>query len=240
MIKKSLMLLLLLSVTLFAQNNFSPLQTKIVALQDDYLLIEDIPDVQIGTTGIVLHSFDATHKTIITTVVVSKKSEGKIFLKPIPFKDIQQEVLPSYDIAPKVGDVVILNFLYTRAMAITPNEKVYHFITKHYPKFEWLHPDIFAANLAASYTPKPTKETFQSLCLEENIGVLLFAIEDKATFVDCKTFAPLKRVDIPKIEQIQTPFYSRIDNIKGRVFGLLGGKGIKDYNSYYHKMLGKQ
>ncbi len=230
-------LLILLSVTLLAQSDFSPYKTEILSVEKHTVTVKSRSNISLGATGVIIQSFDKTHKTIIANVEVIKKSSDTLQLKVTPFDAIPQKALPTYDIAPKVGDEVVLNFLYTRAMAIVPDEETYKTVTKSYDSFTWLHPDIFAAKLAKSYNPTPTKETFQEECIAHNVGLLLFSIKGKGHFVDCKSFATLSTISLPVASSVKSPFYSRLAAIKGRIFGLFGGKGVKDYDAFYTKLL---
>jgi len=237
MIKKVTTLLLLLNMMLFAEVNFAPLPTKVEAVQKDMIVVSTSSGVQIGTSGVVMHTFDETHKTVIASVEVVKKEGTKLYLKLLPFKYAPQETLPSYHIAPKVGDEVILNFLYNRALAIVPDADTYATVTKSYDNFEWVHPDIFAAKLSKSYNPTPSKETFQEMCTEQNIGLLLIYAQGQGNFVDCQSFKTIHTIPLPVASSIKAPFFNRLDPIKGRIFGLFGGKGVKDYDSFYTKLL---
>lgn len=230
-------LLALLSVTLFAQTNFSPIKTTILALGKNSVIVKNSTNIAIGATGVIMQSFEEGHKTIIANAEVIKKEGDSLTLKVSRFDAIPQQALPNYDIAPKVGDEVILNFLYTRAMAVVPDAQTYKLITKSYDSLVWIHPDIFATELAKSYNPTPTKETFQKECIAQNVGLLLFAIKGKGHFVDCKSFATLNTIELPVATSEKSPFYSRLEAIKGRIFGLFGGKGIADYDTYYTKLL---
>lgn len=237
MIKQLTTLLILLSSSLFAQTNFNPYHANITAVDKNIVTIPEASEIALGTTGVVMQSFDKNHKTIIAAVSVIKKEGGKIFLQLSKFDALSQEVLPTYSIRPKVGDEVILNFLYNRALAITPDATIYSIVTKSYNAFDWLHPDIFAASLATAYNPTPTKETFQATCKEQNIGLLLFAIKDRGYFVDCNSFQTINSIPLPIAATAKSPFYNRLEKIKGRLFGLFGGKGVKDYNAFYTNLL---
>ncbi len=237
MIKNVTTLLILLSVTLLAQINLTPLHTKVKAIQDNMLVVSANSNIQVGSSGVVMHSFDEKHKTVIASVEVAKKEGETLYLKLLPFKYIPQETLPSYQIKPQVGDEVILNFLYNRALAIVPDADTYKTVTKSYDNFEWVHPDIFAAKLSKSYNPTPDKETFQKMCVEQNIGLLLIYSEGKGHFVDCQSFKTIYHIPLPSPSSVKVPFYNRLDPIKGRIFGLFGGKGVKDYDTFYNKLL---
>ncbi len=240
MLFKLVTFLVLLSSTLFAQTNFSAIHTKILTVTKNTITVPANQEVALGATGVIMHAFDESHKTIISAVTVIKKDANKLVLSLSPFKGISQQILPSYKIQPKVGDEVILNFLYTRAMAIVPDEATYNLVTKSYNAFDWVHPDIFASQLAAAYTPTPTKETIQTMCREQNIGIVLFAIDTKGYFTDCQSLRVLNSIPLPKAKHQKNPFYSRIEGIKGRLFGMIGGKGITDFDSFYSKLLGEK
>ena len=237
MIKTLLTLLLFCASTLLAQVNFQPYTTKISDITDEIIKIPYNSSITEGITGVIMRTFVADKKTIIASVEVIKKDENALYLSFSPFEDLQQNALPDYSIAPKVGDEVILNFLYGRALAITPDKETYDLVTKSYDQLLWQHPDIFASKLASTYNPTPTKETFQEECIRLNLGLLFFATAEKGHFVDCKSFKILDTISLPQAQSTTLPFYSRVENIKGRVFGLFGGKEIKDYDHYYTNLL---
>lgn len=224
-----------------ANTNFSPYNTVITKVENKTIYIDDNKDFSIGSSGVVLHTFDKTHKTIIAAVEVVGKKDGKAHLKYKSFKRLKQEALPSYNITPKKGDTVILNYLYKRVLAIVPDLKTFDFVTKNHEGFEWIHPDIFAATLAADYNPVPTKDDFIQMCTTNTFALLFFAIEQKGYFIDCNSFKTIYQIDLPKelvSKKPMIPFYNRLQEIKGRVFGLMGSKGINNYDGYYKKLLG--
>jgi len=239
MIKKTILILTLFLTALTAQTNLSTYKTTVSQVDKDIVTITDSDNIAIGSSGVIVHAFDSEHKTIIATVEVIEKKSGYAKLKYKNYKGLKQSALPSYNIAPQKGDEVILNFLYERAMAIVPNKDTLQYIIEKYNNIEWIHPDIFASQLAIDYTPTPEKEEFQQECKQDNFALLFFAIEDKGYFVDCKSFKVIKQINLPQTNQeIKVPFYSRLKEIKGRMFGLMGGDGMNDYNKYYKKMLG--
>jgi hypothetical protein len=239
MIKKTILIFTLFLTTLTAQANFSTYKTTVLKADKNIVTITDSNNFSIGSSGVIMHSFDSEHSTIIATVEVIEKKSGYALLKYENFKGLKQSALPSYNIKPQKGDEVILNFLYDRAMAIVPNKDTLRYITQKYSDIEWIHPDIFASKLAIEYTPVPEKKDFKHECRQDNFALLFFAIEDKGYFVDCNSFKVLHQVNLSQTNrEIKVPFYSRLKEIKGRMFGLMGGDGIKDYDRYYKKLLG--
>lgn len=227
---------------LSADTNFSPYSTTISKIENKSIIyIDESKDFSVGSSGVILRIFDDRHRTIIASVEVIEKNGSSATLKYKNFSALSQDALPQYNISPKKGDTVVLNYLYNRALVIAPNEKSFDYIVKTHDKFSFVHPDIFASTLAKEYSPAPTKDDFKKECTEDSFALLFFAIEESGYFVDCNSFKVLHKVDLPKdlkdAKQI-TPFYHRLKEIKGRVFGLMGGKGIIDYDSYYKKLLG--
>jgi len=234
-------LIFMISLTsLMAQTDFSPHQTTLLKADGKYLYIKDSTSFAIGSSGIVLHSFDKSHKTIVATVEVVEKRQDQAVLKYRKFNGLQQSALPSYNIAPTKGDTIILNYLYKRAMAIVPDAQTLQFVTKKFSDIEWIHPDIFGSKLTVDYTPSPTKKDFTNECLQNSYALLFFAVKGKGYFVDCNSFKILSQTNLPQTSKNttpQVPFYTRLEKIKGRMFGLMGGDDIKDYDKFYTKML---
>ncbi len=238
MLKKILFFILFCQIFLISDTISNHYQTEIKTVNQDVITVQNNRNIALGSTGIVLHQFDAEHQTIIARVQVISKTNDTMKLKLSKYLGVKQDALPNYSITPKVGDKVILNFLYNRALAIVPNLNSYKMVTRSYNNIIWIHPDIFAAQLSIDYTPKPTKKEFQKICSSENIGLLLFHIDQTGYFVDCNSFMVINKIPLPQTGDMQLPFYTRIQNIKSR-FSIFGGaKGITNYNGYYKKLLG--
>ncbi len=212
--------------------------TQIKTINQNVITVQNNRDVAVGSTGIVIHQFDTQHQTIIAKVEVISKINDTMMLQLRKYKGIKQNALPSYNIRPQIGDKVILNFLYNRALAITPDLSSYKMVTKSYSDIIWTHPDIFASKLSIEYTPTPTKKEFQEICTIENIALLFFHIDTTGYFVDCNSFVTLEKIPLPQAKSEKLPFYTRINNIKGRFSAFGGDKGITNYNKYYKKLLG--
>lgn len=229
--------------TLMAQTNFAPFQTSLLKADKKYLYIKDSSNFVVGSSGIVMHAFDDKHKTIVATVEVVEKKGNQALLIYKKYEGLKQSALPSYNIKPKAGDRVILNHLYKRAMAIVPDVQTLQEVTTKFSDIEWVHPDIFGSKLSIDYAPVPTKEDFTTECSENSYALLFFAIEDKGYFVDCNSFKILAQTTLSQnttTEKPQVPFYTRLKEIKGRMFGLMGGEGINNYNQFYTNMLGQK
>jgi len=196
----------------------------------------------IGSSGIVVHAFDDTHKTITAEAVVTQTKEGKSEVVFRKFKRLRQPALPEYNIKPQKGDILILNYLYNRILPIVPDKtQLDAFQRKYGSSYDIIHPDIFAAQLYFDHEPKPSKEEFVKSCYQNDSSLLYFAIEDKGYFVDCNSFKVIAQEPLAQPvdnQKAQKPLYSRLPKIKTRLGGIISDDSIGDYNLYYKKMLG--
>ena len=240
--KKFLISVLLCTVTLL-QADFRPEPFSVSLPKTDgkSVLLDNI-DVPAGTTGIVLHTFDNSHKTIVAEAVVAGEKNGKHEIIFREFKRLRQAALPEYKLSPQKGDTLILNYLYNRVLPITPDTEHFKaFQQKYGTSFEIIHPDLFASQLYLDHEPKPGKESFREICYQQDTSLLYFAIQDQGYFVDCNTFSILKEEPLATAidsKNAAKPFYNRIPEIKNRLGGIVGGESIGDYNLYYKKLLG--
>ncbi len=123
---------------------------------------------------------------------------------------LEQDTLPLPKMMPKVGDKIVLNYLYDRALIVAPNYKVYKEIINHFKGITWVHPDILGAYLAKEYKPNPGREVFHEMCKQNSKGVIFFALSEYGYFVDCNNFRVLKKYRSAKIKKAQLPFYTRV------------------------------
>ncbi len=232
----SLFIALFISSSLFA-NAFKLVKTPIIEVDKKGAWIKNSPYVPIGSSGVVIKKFDNKHSTIIAGAVVEKKEGDKMRIKFIMFDMLEQSALPPLRVMPKKGDMVILNYLYNRAFVIAPNEDTYLSVLSDFPEISWIHPDILAAFLSKEYNPAPKKEDFQKVCKQNTSMLLFFAIDKKGYFVDCNSFKVIKEENFSAKEANATlPFYSRIGKIESGLFNF--SDSIKNYDSYYKKLLG--
>jgi hypothetical protein len=221
-----------------AQTLFKEYKTKVLEASNEYVIIADSPNLVIGSSGIIQHTFDAKTTTIIARADLVKKDGTKAVLKIEKFEMLSQGAFPSTGIKPIVGDDVVMNYLYDRALIVVPNYDIYREITKQYNEITWIHPDVVAAYLTKLYRPNPDKKIFQQACYQNAASLIFFGIKDKGYFVDCNNFNTLKTVSIHNSGEIQLPFYTRITNIESSWFSWDSSK-ILDYNNYYEYLLGQ-
>ena len=230
--------ILMLSITMLIGGN--PLQQyegTIYSVDKNTALIKSHPIVEVGSSGVIMHSFDNSHQAISKGIEVIQKDDKFTKIKFSDFGYLKQNALPSYNITPKKGDKVILNYLYNKALAITPNHQTLKYIEDKYPSIEWVHPDILAIGLVNEGDFSPTIESFQEVCKSNTFALLFFAVKESGYFVDCNSFKIIHSTKIQSSHEKITPFYSRID-IEDGSFLNFGTNKVKNYDKFYKKLLG--
>ena len=222
---KILTLLVSLAITLFAA------QTTITQIEEGGARIEPV-ELPKGISGIVVHRFDDEHATIVARAILTAPDRIRFEV----FDALAQPNLPAPKILPQKGDLVILGYLYHRGAIIAPNYETYDAIQKRYD-LEWVHPDLFAAELAKAHHPAPTKEDFRTFCNKFALARIFVALKDHTDVVDCYSFDVIERLDLPSEgNETKLPFYTRIEKIPTSIFDFFSDE-VKDYYSYYTKLV---
>lgn len=230
--------LFLLGTFAQAESFFKEYKTNVLEANEKQIVIADSSEFIVGASGVVTHKFDAKSTTIIARVDVISKNGTTAVLRLEKFEMLSQGAFPDTGIKPVVGDEVTINYLYDRALIVTPNQGVYTEVTKKFNTITWVHPDIVGAYLAKLYRPNPDKKIFQQACYQNAASIIFFGIQNKGYFVDCHNFNIVKSIDITNNGEVQLPFYSRIKNIDSTWFSWDSSK-ITDYNNYYAYILGQ-
>ena len=221
-----------------AQTLFKEYKTKVLETSDTQVVIADSPEIVIGASGVIKHSFDAKTTTIIARGDVVQKDGTKAVLKLAKFEMLSQGAFPEAGVKPVAGDEVIMNYLYDRALIVVPNANVFRDITKEYSDITWIHPDLVAAYLSKLYRPNPDQAIFRQACYQNTASLIFFGIKDQGYFVDCHNFNTIKTVKITNSGETQLPFYARVKDIETSWFSWSSSK-ISDYDSYYKTLIGK-
>ncbi len=238
MLRFAMIFVFFLQGLIFAtENPFKEYNTKILSIKDRFAQVADSNDIVVGSSGIVIHSFDDETSSIIARVSVVKK-DGKFATVQFEVFDLlEQAAFPIPGILPQVGDKVTLNYLYNRALIVAPNETVFNEVTKHFDNIEWIHPDLMASYLAVDYKPAPSRNSFDVMCRKNTAGLIFFALDQRGFFADCQSLHVLKTLKSGHISKYQLPFYNRVGGID-TVFWKWRNKHIRDYNSHYARLLG--
>lgn len=233
---KFLTFILSLSIGLFATDlNLKPVKTELLKVEDIYGYIKDSSDIKLNSSGVVIQRFQ-TSKSIIARASVIAKEKGLAKLKFSVFADLEQDALPLPNVVPQKGDEVVLNFLYDRGLVIAPDEQTYNKLVSSFPEIYFTHIDILGAQLIRSSSLAPKRSDFRKFCADNAVGILIFALEDKAKIVDCQDFSELYELAIAKPSSIQVPFYSRIGGYKSNFFDF-NSQEVGNYYRYYDALI---
>ncbi len=233
---KFLTFILSLSIGLFAADlNLKPVKTQLLKVEDIYGYIKDSSDIKLNSSGVVIQRFQ-TSKSIIARASVIAKEKGLAKLKFSVFADLEQDALPLPNVVPQKGDEVVLNFLYDRGLVIAPDEQTYNKLVSSFPEIYFTHIDILGAQLIRSSSLAPKRSDFRKFCADNAVGILIFALEDKAKIVDCQDFSELYELAIAKPSSIQVPFYSRIGGYKSNFFDF-NSQEVGNYYRYYDALI---
>ncbi|MDA3907722.1 MAG: plasminogen-binding N-terminal domain-containing protein, partial [Sulfurimonas sp.] len=173
-------------------------------------------------------------------VVIDFDDKNKIAtLKMSPYDALKNNALPSGRWSVKAGDEAILAFGYTRGMLISPNEDIYHRITRSVKDLQWVHPDIFATVLSFNGHPTPLREDFTKFSISTSVGLVFIYLEKKLFTIDAKSFKILTITDAElKQDNTQLPFYTRVEEIDAAWWGE-GSSKLESYEPYYYELLTK-
>ena len=226
----------LLSVNLWGFD-FRVVEGSVAEMNENFIFIEDEPSVVIGASAIVVKQIKNA-SSIISRASVVGRERGLIKLELKEFTMLEQKALPTLDVKVEVGDVVLVNFLYDRALLIAPDEASYKGVAQALSEVYFMHPDILGAYMVREFKLSPKRKDFALFCSNNALGIVGFVLKDKVKFVDCQDFTPLFEQPLTAnsaVSKPQTPFYSNISAYRKNVFNV-SEKRIKDYYDYYERI----
>jgi hypothetical protein len=200
-----------------------------------------VEKIDVGMSGFISHKIAQDHTVSLKNIVVIDfDDKNKIAtLKMSPYDALKNNALPSGRWSVKAGDEAILAFGYTRGMLISPNEDIYHRITRSVKDLQWVHPDIFATVLSFNGHPTPLREDFTKFSISTSVGLVFIYLEKKLFTIDAKSFKILTITDAElKQDNTQLPFYTRVEEIDAAWWGE-GSSKLESYEPYYYELLTK-
>lgn len=168
----------------------------------DFIFVENSPSVAIGANAIIVQQIKNATSIVAKAAVVGRQG-GLLKLKIEEFKDLEQDALPELIMNAKVGDKVIINFLYDRVLLIAPDEKSYEKVVQFYPELYFIHPDILGAYMVREFKLSPKREHFATVCKNNAIGIVGFVMKKSVKFVDCASFALLFEENLSKFPAVK-------------------------------------
>lgn len=209
--------------------------TKLENVSGDTATI-NVGNLKVGQSAVIQHNFKNNKSILVANAYVTSSNANSSTLKLEPFLDLKQNALPTSNRKAMNGDYVILNYLYDTSLIIAPTQDSFTEVRAKYPNSNFLHSDLFAAELKYEGQPFPSKQMIQEYAISQNIGTIYFVIENKVFIVDTKTFAILDSDNVlfNISEDGKMPFYTRIDKIEKNILNQ-----ILDYKSWEIPLIGK-
>jgi hypothetical protein len=198
----------------------------------------NIPSLKIGQSGIVVHK-DGNNSFIVGSGYVIKSSNKNATIQFTNVEILKQDALPTSKLKPQNDDIFILNHLYNTSLLIVPNFEAKKAVVSLYPKHIFLEEDFFASKLKIDNIPFPTKEDIWQFALDQQIGTIFVVAYNRLYILDAISMKVIDKVTLPILSsKEQVPFFTNITDIKKSFWNFFGDDKIKDYNSYYKKLLG--
>ena len=220
--------------------SFKPMGVKIENMQDNKTTI-NVGNLAIGQSGIVVHIYDQDKRLIVSNAKVISSNNNSSVVEFFSFDDLKQDALPTSRRQIAIGDILVLNYMYNSSLLITPTLDSFQAIRAGFKLNNFIHSDILAAKLKINNKPYPTKKDFQEFAIEQNLGTIFFALDDKVYIVDTKTFIILESYVLSySKDETMMPFYTRVEEIESSIldFSLFSDKKTLSYDDYYKRILG--
>jgi hypothetical protein len=218
--------------------NLNTKNIKIISVQGDTATIA-LGNLRLGQSGIILHDFSDAKSAILAYATIVSTDKEQSTIKFLETKIIPQDALPTTNITPKAGDRFIINHLYKASLMIVPNFEAEQKVKRLYKTHKFLNSDIFAGYLKINDTPVPTKETIQNFAKDNDLGTVLFHIENNLYLVDTITFKVIHKQYLPISDKsFISPFLTNVKNIITSTFDFTSLEKIENYDEYYKELLG--
>lgn len=221
---------------------FKPQYLKIRDANDKTAIIDE-GNLKIGQSGVIMNKYKNKHAIIIASAVVIETSPTQSTIEFKNFDGLDQSAMPTANIKANDGDVLILNYMYESSMIISPNNQGFKTVRSIFPEQNFVHSDLFAATLKYMQKSTPNQAIIQAFAKNQNIGTVFVIIDSMVYVLDAKSFQTIAKYPIFYDQSdVQTPFYTRIEDIKDGIFSLefigWSDNRMQDYSQYYSTLLG--
>ena len=203
----------------------------------------NIGNLTVGQSGIVTHNYENNKSIIVANAKVISSNANKSVVQFSKYKDLTQNAIPNTNRQVKANDTLILNYLYHSSLLLAPTQDTFQIVKSNFKKHNFLHSDIFAAQLINERITNPTKKDIQNFAMKQNLGTIFIVLDQKIYVVDTKTFSILNEYNFKySVDDLQLPFYTRLekDESSGTIFDfdIFSLYGNVTYNRYYKTILG--
>ncbi|WP_457593301.1 plasminogen-binding N-terminal domain-containing protein [Hydrogenimonas sp.] len=232
--------LFLVFLTFFAATLFAgtlPSQTAATLLEttgkEGVVNIGNLPK---GMSGIVIHSFDDNHEAIVALATVTESEAGRSKVRFSPFTALSNPKLPTLKAEPQSGDRVILGYLYDRVLPIVPNGRSLKKAKESFGDLDFVHPDLFAVELASERDALPHRNNFQKICTKLHLGLVMFMFKEGTDFIDCVSWEKVAQSETGAAEgELTPPFYNRFGEIEPPFYDFSDYK-LKNFDKFYKQV----
>ncbi|NEW61613.1 hypothetical protein GSY74_09985 [Sulfurovum sp. bin170] len=221
---KKLLLIALTTLSLMAIELPKTIETTIQAINNGTVqLSKNIPK---GMSGIVVHDYGNELSAITHTIV----SQGDNQATLESYSILSHVKLPSIKTIAKKGDRVIFGNFYNNVLLIAPNGRSYREITKSIKK-SWVHPDSYAMHLISNDEIHINLENLKAFAGKNQVGLVLVATKDSLLTLDPISGVYLGKEPLSlKVDNAQSPFYARFEQISTDIFS---SEDTKKFEEYY-------
>lgn len=226
---KQLFLLISINIFAFASINLAEQKITISEIKNDEIKI-NLGALTIGQTGVIVRNLSNGHSIILAQAEVKESLKDTSTLTIQKFLGLEQDALPTFKSKVEKGDKFVLNYLYSSALLIAPNQESFIKARRLFNSFKFLHSDVFASYMKIDSEEYPSLEEFQEFALKQNIGTLFFVVDEFIYVYDAKSLKVLLKKELKyNDKKTAMPFYTRVEEIDTYE---------EDYTQYYKEFLG--
>ncbi|MCI5786443.1 plasminogen-binding N-terminal domain-containing protein [Helicobacter trogontum] len=195
-------------------------------------------NLKVGESGIVMRDL-SSYQAIVASVVVVRLEGTKAVAKVLPFTQLAQPYLPTPNMTPEVGDIVIFRSFNNKAFLIAPNETTYKAIVEQYDFIEFVNSDLLMGFLNSQGKHDPTPKILPKACNEYGVGLVFIVGSQDIGVFNCQNVARIAKYKNTLTDTTtKSPFYTRTSfEGGGSLTYSLSSKKSKNYFLYYDEFL---
>jgi hypothetical protein len=179
---------------------FAKIEANLISVSNNEGIINK--NLKDGISGVVLCPY--LKKEIICARAVAFGNKVGFF----DYSLLKNDAFALPIIRPQKGDKIVFGKDYGRILIIAPNQITYLKIKKMFSNKTIISPDVLAAFL----TSEPTANAFRKFAQEMNIGLYVFAINNKLYEVDSFSFYAIKTIPFKFKAKYKKAFFTYFDN----------------------------
>jgi hypothetical protein len=207
-------LLVALSLRLFADFFPTPTQTTIREVQNDHVILAS-PLPRKGMSAVIVHHYGNGLDAIIGHLHYLGDRKARI----IANEPIAHDNLPTIKTAIRAKDKVRAGHLYRNILLLAPDADTYARITAANKSKNWIHPDLYAAFLTEEGDQIPTTHNLAKFANQLQIGLIYIVQKEGAALYDPISRQVIARKQLRRLpKKGRFPFYMRLEKIESGLF----------------------